>query len=737
MSCSLENWPFESGVPKGNFQRFSADGFKNPVVGIVFEGGTTLSGIPLGGLGTGYIEFLSDGRIGECSIFNDICPPQELKLPFLGLTVNGEIYSLTNNPPEEVKGAQEICYFGHFPVADVQFGLKAPVQVALRVFTPFVLGDAEISNTPVALFSVRLTNISNGIARGRLALSFPGPGKEASFKHSEFSGKVSGISVTQKRGTGYALGVLNKKEFYWGSALGTKKDPWTTLLEEKLPAVSESEGGATLAVDYVLDPGKTKEIRLALGWFYPYFKDSSGEPHTHHYLRQFRSVHQVIQFAAEHFGELSRRTLAWQSVIYDSDEPDWLKDALINSLYSLAKNTLWVISNRPDSWYPKVGFFTHSESFTGCPITETMVCRMHGHFPALFFFPELEHSTLTAFKHFQIRDGEIPFCFGRPTSLRDPRYHCQHPLNSGQYAQMVYQYFERTKNKEFLSNFYDSAKDAVNYQKTLDYDDDGLVNEHPHAEPGESWPANQFYDIWPWYGTSAYVAGTWLGTLTAALALAEAVGDKETFSRWKGWLEDGKKSYEEKLWNGEYYRLYNDSKNSRMSETCLANQLMGVWCAKILGLKSPLPEERIKKALSSIKRLNLATTKHGLVNGVHPDGNRDNTGYGHGENDHGKQIFVGENLCSAMTFMYYGQVELGMEISRRLYEAIAVLHSTPWNQYCLISAEDGHPIWGQNYYSDMAFWAIPMAQKGLSIASFVTGGELIDRILKAGEQEKC
>jgi len=734
MNYSLKNWPFESAAAKGNFQRFHADGFKNSVVGIIFKGGAALGGVPLGGLGTGYIEFLSDGRMGKCSIFNDICPPRELEIPFLALTANKEVYVLTNEAPEGIKGAEDIRYFGHFPAADIQFDLEAPIQVVLRAFTPFVPGDSEISNTPTALFSVRLTNVSDETVEGRLALSFPGPKEETQSKHSEFSGKVSGVAVTQKQGMGYALGVLGKERINWGAKLGTKKNSWTALLGEKLPSISEGESGATLAIDYTLGPGETKEIRLLLGWFYPYFKDSSGEPHTHRYFRQFKSAYEVVRFAGRRFDELTRRSLAWQAVIYDSDEPDWLKDALVNSLYSLAKNTLWVVSDRADNWYPEVGFFTHNESFTGCPITETMVCRIHGHFPILFFFPELEHSTLTAFKHFQIRDGEIPFSFGMSTSLRDPRYHCQHPLNSGQYAQMVYRYFERTGNKESLNQFYDSSRDAVNYQKTLDYDNDGLVNEHPHAEPGETWPANQYYDIWPWYGTSAYVAGIWLGTLTAVIALAEAVGDKEALSQWKEWLEYGKESYERKLWNGEYYRLYSDPEGSRASETCLGNQLMGAWCTKILGLKSPFPEERIKKALLSIKRLNLEATKHGLVNGIRPDGTRDDTRCGQEEHDHGKQIFIGEGLCSAMTFMYYGQIEVGMEIARRLYDAIAVLHRTPWNQYCLVSADDGHPIWGQDYYSDMIFWAIPMARKGLDITSFVAEGGLVDQILKTGEK---
>jgi len=732
MNYSVKKWPFESDIPGGSFQRFLAYGFENSVCGIIFEGGEALSGVPLGGLGTGYIELLSDGTLGRCSIFNDICPPRELKLPFLGLTVDKEVYLLTNKPSGRIKGVKGIRYFGHFPIVDMQFDLECPVQVALRAFTPFILGDSKTSNTPLVLFSIRLTNVSNKRVKGKFAFSFPGPKEGEPFKHSVFSERnISGISVTQRRGAGYTLGVLGKEKTHWGAMLGSRKNPWENLLKEEIALPDESEAGTTLIVDYILNCGQVKEIHFLLGWFYPYFKDSGGEPHTHHYFRQFRNSEKVVKFGAQYFNELSKRVLTWQKVIYDSDEPDWLKDALINCLYSLAKNTLWVVNNRPDNWYPPVGFFTHSESFTGCPITETMVCRIHGHFPTLFFFPELEYSTLYAFKHFQISDGEIPFCFGRPTSLRDPRYHCQHPLNSGQYAQMIYRYFKRTKDKEFLSQFYSSAKKAINYQKSLDYDNDGLVNEHSHAEPGEYWPANQFYDIWPWFGTSAYVAGTWLGTLTSGIALAEAVGDKKSSLQWKEWLRRGKNSYEKKLWNGSYFRLYNDSENHRIRETSLANQLMGVWCAKILGLESPLSEEKVKKALSSIKRLNFKVTRYGLVNGVHPNGSKDFTR--EEENDHGKQIFVGESLCAAMTFMYYGEVEVGMEIARRLYEVMVILSRSPWNQYCLISSEDGHPVWGEDYYSNMVFWALPMARKGEDIASFVSEKGLVGKILKAGE----
>ena len=78
-----------------------------------------------------------------------------------------------------------------------------------------------------------------------------------------------------------------------------------------------------------------------------------------------------------------------------------------------------------------------NESFSTCALTETMPCRYFGHWPALFFFPDLELSTLRAIQHFQLRDGEPPFCLGVGFAIREPRYHCQHPAGAGEFAQMI------------------------------------------------------------------------------------------------------------------------------------------------------------------------------------------------------------------------------------------------------------------------------------------------------------
>jgi len=479
--------------------------------------------------------------------------------------------------------------------------------------------------------------------------------------------------------------------------------------------------------------GDSVRVRIAIAWYVPEWRDSSREPHVHRYGQRFVDAEDVATSALATFDATLNQILAWQGAVYDSGYPDWVKDWLIQSLYSLTKNTVWIARTRKDEWWGEDGWFTHNESHTGCPITETMVCRMHGHFPTLFFFPELEASTLDAFRHFQISDGEIPFSYGMQTSMRDPRYHCQHPLNSGQYAQMILRQYLRTGDQEQLAYFYGSAKRAINYQFSLDDDDDGLVNDQPHLKPGEHWPANQFYDVWPWWGTSAYVAGTWLATLACGKRLAEEAGDSGFAATCDGWLQRGLASYEQKLWNGEYYRLWNDPENHRVSEVSLGNQLMVQWCTKVVGLPDLLQAERIDSALRAVERLNVTTTQYGLVNGVTPDGERFDSGRGPAANgnDHAKQTFVGEGLCAAMTQIYHGRGDIGAGIARQIYESIMVTSRSPWNQRCLIDSETGLPVWGDDYYSNLVVWALPMALSSMSVAEFTDGDSLVNQMLIA------
>lgn len=677
----MAGWPFRNDVARNCWAVIEAAGFVSPVPGCVYEGSRLDGGIPLGGLGTGYFTLEGTGKVGHCSIYNDIVPPRSDFREWLTACVGETRMPLST---------AEIAYWGHFPIADIiaDFSEK-PLTVGIRAFSPFIVGDAANSNMPAALFEIEVENRGSETIEVELNIVPPKPP----------AGKLDHIAIS---GDGVAVESL-------GDNLQAS---WSA----------------------VLAPGASRRVRLVFAWYLPNWRDRGNEAHVHRYGTRFADANAVAAYALNNYDMLLARVLAWQTVIYKSNMPDWLRDALIQGFYSLAKNTVWIARTRKDEWWGDEGWFTHNESHTGCPITETMVCRMHGHFPALFFFPELEFSTLNAFKHFQIDDGEIPFSYGMATSMRDPRYHCQHPLNSGQFAQMVYRLFQRTGDRSQLAYLYESAKKAIRYQYSLDDDGDGLVNDQAHVGPGENWPANQFYDIWPWWGTSAYVAGTWLATLTCGRAMAEEMGDSSFADECSAWLQRGQQAYESKLWTGSYYRLWNDANDQGVSDVSLANQLVGEWCVSVAGLPDVLPEANVQSALSTVERWNMAATPYGVVNGASPDGTRFNSGYSV-ENDFGLHTFFGESMCAAMTFMYHEKVDVGLEIARRLYEAVALKTRSPWNQRCLISSFTGLPVWGDDYYSNLVIWAVPMALAGQGVGKFSAQGGLIRSMITAANRK--
>jgi non-lysosomal glucosylceramidase len=249
----------------------------------------------------------------------------------------------------------------------------------------------------------------------------------------------------------------------------------------------------------------------------------------------------------------------------------------------------------------------------------------------------------------------------------------------------------------------------MQYAMTLDTDGDGLIDDAPGSESG--FPANQYYDIWPWFGTSAYTAGIGLAALRAAEEMARDQGDP-AFAAWcHERYARGCASFEDKLWNGTYYRLYNDFDHGRMSETSLVNQLCGQLHAWACGVGDIHPPANVLSALRTVGLRNARATRWGAVAGVKPDLTPDESG-----TSQSREVVVGETWNYAATALYAtrGQADdseiraQALRAAENAYQAI-LQSGTLWNQHFSYGAADGNPVWGSHYYSNLCIWALPFA----------------------------
>ena len=190
---------FPTELPGPEWVEFEARGFSRPVTGVIFRGAKVDPGVPLGGLGTGAIALGTDGTLNYYStIFNAFLERDRLasarggtdglviftrhrsdipslKLPFLGLSVGGKTYVLSLKRIKGTESANQIHYWGHYPVADLEYEIDAPIGVNLRAWAPFFPRDGVSCNVPGAVFQVCLHNTSDELHEGSLGFSFHGP----------------------------------------------------------------------------------------------------------------------------------------------------------------------------------------------------------------------------------------------------------------------------------------------------------------------------------------------------------------------------------------------------------------------------------------------------------------------------------------------------------------------------------------------------------------------------------
>ncbi|HQO33539.1 MAG TPA: GH116 family glycosyl hydrolase [bacterium] len=777
-------WLFPIDLPNRDWVHFQAEGFSEPVCGVIYRWPDMVTnGMALGGIDTGCLDLETSGLLGFCTLFNTHVPRRgPINLPILGISIGGETWVLCNpkdtkqgtgdyqirldgkkrepvwddlNLPE-VKTAKQIHYWGHYPVLDMEFETDAPVSVGLRAWSPFLPGDVERSVVPGILFEVHLRNTSDARQRGTIAFSFPGPDQQeagtSNFPREEIEGPFHCTLVSGDL-CSYALGVIGREKIRLGGELGADGAAWAKIATT-LPQTPADHSGSSVAVDFDLRAGKSHVVRFALTWSAPTWngvgrngatavrEKYTGEPRifTHMYAKYYPDAVQTGQRLSKEYDTLLKRILAWQQVIYSENSlPVWLRDSLINVLYMFTEDSLWAQANDPlPKWVREEdGLFGMIECPRGCPQIECIPCSFYGSLPIIYFYPQIELSTLRGYKGYQYEDGAPVWIFGGCTG-NTPYLDFAYPTRGYQFATNgislislahAFVLCHDTADRKYLSELYPMVKKSTIHTLNLRTTPEYTIGERIISMPDGNVATEWFEAPEPgWSGMCAHIGDLHLAELRITEQMAREVGDDAFAKQCTEWIAAAAKAMEERLWTGSYYLNFWEPETGKKSELVFGYQLDGNWVIRHHGLEPALPEDRIQTVLETIKRCNVSVTKYGAVNYANPDGTPAAVkGYGT------YSYFPPEALMLAMTYMYNGQEDYGLELARKVWHNLFCLQGYTWDMPNIMrgDVDTGERTFGNDYYQDMMIWALPAALERQDLSGPCKPGGLVDRVIRA------
>jgi non-lysosomal glucosylceramidase len=519
---------------------------------------------------------------------------------------------------------------------------------------------------------------------------------------------------------------------------------------DETPARAGEQIGSAIALRFTLQPGQTLQIPFVLAWDFPVTEFAQGVEYFRRYTdffgRNGQNAWTIAKNALKKHTVWQEKIQQWQQPILDrADLPDWFKMALFNELYDLTDGgTLWSAADERDPY----GQFAVLECID-YRWYESLDVRLYGSFALLMLFPELEKAVMRAFAraipasdnrtrvigYYYTIGAESPMALRKvanatPHDLGAPNEHPWEKTNYTAYQDcnlwkdlpsdfvlQVYRDYLLTgaTDVEFLAECWDAIVHALTYLKTFDQDGDGI--------PENSGAPDQTFDDWRLQGVSAYCGGLWIAALEAAIAIGQILLKTEPSSvpithppsthlpQFQSWLAQSRPIYQDKLWNGQYYRL--DSNSG--SDIVMADQLCGQFYARLLGLPDVVPAECAQVALQTVydacfTKFNQYINRQpstdnpnpsmliGAANGVRPDGSPENPNA-----THPLEVWTGINFGLAAFLLQMGLRSQAFEMTE------AVVHQIYENglQFRTPEAITANTTFRASHYlRAMAIWAI-------------------------------
>lgn len=646
-----------------------------------------VAGVPLGGIGAGKIEINNKGKIINITIFNNKGNPiptirgfhilikpddgnpffLEKDLPFLSLK------SLESNI---------IAYKGLYPFVSLT-GSNGVIKAELTAFSPIIPKNLHDSTLPAVGFSIKV----EGSASGLIAVSFPnivGTNPIGRINISQDKNKIiftntKSIDIDPRNGeivlmgdaidmiTQYNINVKPEIALYnrtWKEKF-ENEDPWKAIIngEKYKEDVHEVSGlwddpGGILIFKY----NRNSEIKFVLSWYirgkhvlYPYGT---------YYQRNFSNAIEVAEYFYKNFDKLRNESANFHKIVYNNtDLPDWLKDAIINSSYILSSST--ILDDK--------GRFSIYEAPEVCPCVGTIaaLCYEGGSLPVLLLFPQLEKSYLSLLANSMREDGYVPHDLGvhsldHPVdgTTSPPRWKDLNPT----FILLVYRYFKFTNDLDFLKEMYPKMLKAIKWE--LSQSKDGIPELEGQGDTG--------FDTMPVKGIDSYTLSIYIASILALRETAKILKDYDTLNYMNNLLKKAREVYNT-LFNGKYFIPWIGTPKI---DGVFLGQLIGEWWSEILGLEPITEEEKITSSLEFMLKVNANASNFCTPNLVSEDG----------------KILVFSSqaysswprLVFAMGAIGYKRNKKWLDVVRKEWENL-VKKGLVWNQPSRVNSLTGYP----------------------------------------------
>lgn len=631
------------------------------------------SGVPLGGIGVGNVNFTPSGRFTRIGMNNIHTPIKRSESSFFSLWMQkGEgdkAVRLVRDSGKQygMKGVQHTQYKGLFPTAELSFeGNNLKVTPVIRAYSGLVPHNIKDSSLPVVWFDVDLTseedmdaaiafswedfiglfndprsleNFDNGqlLSNGRAEINngenWPLREKAKTFVEPCRIENLKGLmqyaadSLQPRKLTfqnyvnKVVIAVEGEENVSCLPAFRSNPDAWEQFKAngefgsspEKavLTEHSQPSSASVVAVKTSLKAGQKKTIRFMLAWFAPELHINEATAPIGSYWPCGADYNKYYHNYFTGMESMLRYAAANRKRIAQQTE-EWQKPVLESTLPD------WYKFKLINSGYviytnmvlTKGGDVMVNEGAMG-GFGGTMDQRLSAHPFYQKFFTELDRSEMDIFADSMDPEGYILHFIGHYYVGMGSVGGCV-PTEKGWMLDNASGWIIQ------LVKDYEQTGDLEYLQKHLTGVKRAMKFLYSRMPQGSSIPVGPTtYDDFVHPPLYSYYAGVWLTTLKAYEAIGMAVGDDEMVAQARKQFTQSQKEAIRKLWNGRFFAYGCEPDGSkRLDNVLFTGQLAGQFLSRYCGWGDIYPMEVVKASIVSQCKISLSQTPDYYANKV-------------------------------------------------------------------------------------------------------------------------